>query len=320
MIRLAAAVFGLVALAVLSLFVGVGSVTLSGLLSPAANGNDWELLLISRVPRTLAIVFAGASMAVAGMIMQMLARNRFVEPSTAGTADAAGLGIMLVMLLAPDLPVFARMLIAAAFAILGTALFLAILRRAPLRSPLFVPLIGLMLGGVIGALSSFLAYRYDLLQSLAAWTTGDFSMVLLGRYELLWICFGLTLIAYVTADRFTVAGLGRDFTTNLGLNHRRIMAAGLTIVALVTALVITTVGMIPFIGIIVPNAVSLAMGDNMRRSVPYVALLGAGLVLACDLLGRVVNHPFEIPIGTVLGVVGSGCFLYLLLRKRAHVG
>ncbi len=316
--RLAAAALALAALACASLFVGVGSVTLSGILSPETGSDEWELLLISRVPRTLAIVFAGASMAVAGMIMQMLARNRFVEPSTAGTADAAGLGMLVVILLAPDLPVFARMLVAAVFAVLGTLLFLAILRQAPLRSPLMVPLVGLMLGGVIGAFSSFLAYRYDLLQSLSAWRTGDFSAVLLGRYELLWLCFGLTLAAYVAADRFTVAGMGRDFTTNLGLDHRRVMATGLTIVALVTALVITTVGMIPFLGLVVPNVVSLAIGDNTRRALPYVALLGAGLVLACDVAGRMVRHPYEIPIGTVLGVVGSGFFLYLLLRKRAR--
>ena len=319
MTRSVAALLGLIILASASLFIGVGSVTLDAVLSPG-RGGEWDLLLISRIPRTLAIIFAGASMAVAGMIMQMLARNRFVEPSTAGTADAAALGMLISTLVAPDLPVIGRMLVAATFALLGTLLFLAILRQVPLRSPLLVPLVGLMLGGVFGALASFLAYRYDLLQSLSAWSTGDFSIVLSGRYELLWLSFALTLAAYVIADRFTVAGLGQDFTTNLRLSCRRVVALGLSIVALVTALVISTVGMIPFLGLIVPNVVSLAMGDNMRRSIPYVALLGAGLLLSCDIAGRVVRYPFEIPIGTMLGIVGSGVFLYLLLRKQARVG
>ena len=74
--------------------------------------------------------------------------------------------------------------------------------------------------------------------------------------------------------------------------------------------------MIPFLGLVVPNVVSLMIGDNMRRAVPWVALLGAGFVLACDILGRIIRAPYEIPIGTVVGVIGAGLFLWLLLRKR----
>lgn len=312
------ALIALTALAVLSLFVGVGDLSLRDLLAddPAAS----LLLLVSRLPRTLAVMLAGSSIAIAGLIMQMLARNRFAEPSTAGTVDAASLGMLVAMLLAPDWPVLAKMLVAAGFALAGTSLFLAVLSRAPLRSPLMVPLVGLMLGNVIGALTSFLAYRHDLLQSLASWTNGDFSTVLRGRYELLWIAFALAVLAYGAADRLTVAGLGRDSATSLGLNYRRVMAFGLTIVSMVTALVVATVGMIPFLGLVVPNIVSLFLGDNMRRTVPYTALLGAAMVLACDIAGRLLRYPFEIPIGTMMGVVGSGLFLHLLLRKRARVG
>lgn len=258
-------------------------------------------------------------MAVAGMIMQMLARNRFVEPSTVGTVESATLGTLLVILIAPQAPVAVKMLVASGCALAGTALFLRILSAIPLRSILMVPLVGIMLGGVIGAITTFFAYRFDLLQSIGAWTTGDFSIVLRGRYELLWIVGGLTAIAYVAADRFTVAGLGQEFTTNLGLNHRRVVSLGLVIVAVVTAAVVVTVGVVPFLGLIVPNVVSMLMGDNMRRSLPWVALLGAGFVLICDILGRLVIHPYEIPIGTVMGVIGAVFFLYMLLRRNARV-
>ena len=305
------------ALALASLFVGVSRVSIPALL----DGSDraLQVLAISRIPRTLALVIAGAAMAVSGTIIQMLARNRFVEPSTIGTVESASLGMLLVMLLAPDMPVFGRMLVAAAFALAGTALFMRILRSIPLRSVLMVPLVGIMLGGVIGAVTTFLAYRFDLLQSIGAWTTGDFSIVLRGRYELLWISAGLTVIAYLAADRFTVAGLGETFTTNLGLNQRRVVGLGLTIVAVGTAAVVVTVGVIPFVGLVVPNVVSLWMGDNMRRSLPWIALLGAGFVLVCDLVGRIVIHPYEIPIGVVMGVIGSAFFLFLLLRRANHV-
>ena len=79
-------------------------------------------------------------------------------------------------------------------------------------------------------------------------------------------------------------------------------------------MVVVSVGRIPFLGLIVPNIVSLALGDNMRRAVPWVAVSGAGLVLACDILGRVIRAPYEIPVGTVMGLIGSAIFLVLIVR------
>jgi iron complex transport system permease protein len=204
--------------------------------------------------------------------------------------------------------------VAAVFALGGTALFLRILRVVPLRDVLMVPLVGIMLGGIIGALTAFIAYRTNLMASLLAWNMGDFSGVIRGRYELLWIGLVCCILAYIAADRFTVAGMGKDFTTNLGLNYQRVMMLGLVIVSLVSAVVLVSVGSIPFLGLVVPNLVSLLIGDNMRRTVPWVAIGGAGMVLACDIVGRLVRFPYEIPIAVVMGVVGSAIFLYLLLR------
>ncbi|MCX8278861.1 ABC transporter permease [Phyllobacterium sp. 0TCS1.6C] len=318
MTRLAAAIAVVVILAFISLFIGVSDVSLGTLLGVGSTDRAAEVMLVSRIPRTLAIVLAGMSMAVSGMIMQMLTRNRFVEPSTAGTVESASLGVLLVILFAPQTPVFGKMLVASLTALAGTALFLRILRSIPLRSVLVVPLVGIMLGGVVSAITTFIAYRFDLLQSLNSFTVGDFSGVLRGRYELLWLAFFLTVLSYIVADRFTVAGLGEDFTTNLGLNYRHVVTLGLIIVSMVSASVVVTVGSIPFLGLIIPNIVSLFVGDNMRRAVPWVAVLGAGLVLACDIAGRLIRYPYEIPIGTMMGVTGSAIFLYLLLRRGSR--
>ncbi|MGF9564465.1 ABC transporter permease [Neorhizobium sp. BT27B] len=305
--------------AVVSLFVGVRDVSPLDLFSGTADQRDLMVLAASRVPRTIALVLAGSGMAIAGTIMQMLARNRFVEPSTAGTVESASLGMLTVLLIAPDMPVIFKMLVAAAFSMAGTALFLSILRAIPLRSILMVPLVGIMLGGMISAVTTFFAYRFDLLQSIGAWSSGDFSIVLRGRYEILWIAFALTIAAYVAADRFTVAGMGEDFSSNLGLDYRKVMTLGLVIVSMVTACVVVTAGVVPFLGLIVPNVVSMIMGDNLRRSLPWIGLCGAALVLVCDIIGRVINAPFEIPVGAVLGIVGSLFFLYLLLGRRNRV-
>lgn len=305
-----------IVLAVVSLFVGVSDVSLTTLLSGGQEGRAMQVLLISRIPRTLAIVLSGASMAVAGLVMQMVVRNRFVEPSTAGTTESASFGFLVITILAPGWPLMGKMLVAAAFALAGTALFLRILRAVPLRDVLLVPLVGIMLGGIIGAITSFFAYRFELLPSLLAWNMGDFSGVLRGRYELLWIGLACAVLAYIAADRFTVAGMGKDFTTNLGLNYQRVMVLGLVIVSVVSAVVLVSVGSIPFLGLIIPNLVSLMVGDNMRRTVPWVAVGGAGFVLACDILGRIIRAPYEIPISVVVGVAGSMIFLYLLLRTK----
>jgi iron complex transport system permease protein len=207
------------------------------------------------------------------------------------------------------------MAVAAVFALGGTALFLRVLRAVPLRDVLLVPLVGIMLGGIVGSISAFIAYRANLMGSLLAWNMGDFSGVLRGRYELLWFGLAGCILAYIAADRFTVAGMGRDFTTNLGLNYRRVMVLGLIIVSVVSAVVLVSVGSIPFLGLIVPNLVSMLVGDNMRRTVPWVTIGGAGMVLACDIVGRLIRFPYEIPISVVMGVVGSMVFLYLLLRS-----
>ncbi|MGH8810490.1 MAG: ABC transporter permease, partial [Advenella sp.] len=251
-----------------SLFLGAGDMSLAALLR--FDSEAWQLLLISRLPRALALVLAGTSLAVAGLIMQMLVRNRFVEPSTAGTVESATMGILAVTLLAPGIPVLGKMLVAALFALAGTSLFLLILRRIPLRSAFLVPVVGLVLGGVIQAVTTFFAYQYDLLQALHTWTMGDFSGVLRGRYELLWVAFALSCAAYFAADRFTVLGMGEQFTTNLGLNHKRLMLIGMVLVSAISAVVVVTAGSVPFLGLLVPNVVSLIFGDNMRRSLPWV--------------------------------------------------
>ncbi|MDR2327903.1 MAG: iron chelate uptake ABC transporter family permease subunit [Acidovorax sp.] len=319
-IRILLAAVLLTALAVGSLAVGVSDVHWDTLWSSSEDDLVAQVLMYSRVPRTMALVLAGSAMAVAGLLMQMLARNHFVEPSTVGTVESATLGMLVCMLWAPDWPVMAKMGVAALFALAGTGLFIGALSRIRLRSAWIVPLVGLILAGVIEAGTMFLAYQHEMIQSLRAWSNGDFSAIVDGRYEMLYLSLAVTVMACLAADRFTVAGLGESFATNLGLNYKALVWQGLVVVAVVTACIVVTVGSIPFVGLIVPNVVRLLLGDNVRRSVLWVAAAGAGLTLACDLVGRLVIAPYEIPVGTVMGVVGSALFLVILLRQRKREG
>lgn len=143
-------------------------------------------------------------------------------------------------------------------------------------------------------------------------------MITAGRYEMLYISIPLVVIAYIFADRFTIAGMGEDFARNLGLNYKQAVNVGLVIVALSTTLVVLTVGLIPFLGLVVPNIVSIYRGDNLKNSLSDTALLGAVFILFCDILGRILIYPYEIPIGLTVGVIGSGLFIYLLMRRRDY--
>ena len=314
--HVAGALLLLLAGALGSLFIGVSDLTPLDLLDP--DEGQARVFLTSRVPRLLAVLLSGSAMAVAGLVMMHLTRNRFVSPSTAGTTEWAGLGIVVATLWFGSASVLAKMAIAIVFALVGTWVFLRLLRRLVLSDMIVVPLVGIMLGGVVMSAAVFLAYRFDLLQTMDAWTNGDFSGIVAGRYEALWAVAAATVVAYLFADRFAVAGMGEAFAVNLGIAYDRVVRTGLVLVAVVTAIVVVTVGAIPFLGLVVPNLVTLAMGDNLRRVLPVTALAGAAFVLVCDVAGRLVRYPYEIPVGSVVGVVGGVLFLGLLLRARTR--
>ncbi|MFB3978899.1 MULTISPECIES: ABC transporter permease [Microbacterium] len=308
---LSIAVVVVAALVALSLFVGAYDL----------GGDDFgaEMFWISRVPRTAALVLAGCAMAVSGLIMQLLTQNRFVEPSTTGTTEWAALGLLVTVVIAPAAPVGVRMVVASLAAFAGTLVFLAILRRISLRSSLVVPLVGIMLGAVVSSFTTYLAVTTNALQMLGTWFMGSFTSIVRGRYEILWVVAIVVVLVFLYADRITVAGLGRDVATSVGLDHGRVLLVGTALVAVATGMTTVVVGFLPFLGLVVPNLVSMWRGDNARTNLPWVCLGGVAIVVVCDIVGRVIRMPFEVPVSMILGVVGSVVFLSLLLRMRARV-
>lgn len=305
-----------VCLACASLFVGVQDLSLLQLFH--LSDEQMNTLFSSRIPRLMSIVFAGMSLSLCGFIMQSMTRNKFVSPTTAGTMDWAKLGILTAMLVFTQASPLMKMAIAFLFTLAGNLLFLKILRHIKVNDTIYVPLVGLMFGGIISSISTFIAYKYDLIQNVSAWLQGDFSLIVQGRYELLYVSVPLLIIAYLYADRFTVAGMGESFAVNLGLTYKRVMAVGLVIVSMITSVTILTVGMLPFLGLIIPNIVSIYRGDHLKKSLPHTALLGAIFVLICDVLGRVIIYPYEISVGLMVGIIGSAIFLYMLLRRKRY--
>lgn len=270
---------------------------------------------ITRLPRTIALVLAGAAMAMSGLVMQLLTQNRFVEPSTTGTTEWAGLGLLFVLWIAPTASILVKMMGAVAFSFIGTIVFFLFLRRVTLRSSLIVPIVGIMVGAVISAVSSFFALQADMLQQLGIWFMGSFTSVYKGQYEVLWLVLAVLTAVFIYADRLTVVGLGEDIATNIGLNYNRMLLLGTSLIAVATGVVTVVVGSLPFLGLIVPNVVSMVRGDDLRSNLPWVCLLGIGIVTVCDLVGRIIIAPFEMPVSVILGVLGATVFIVMIVRS-----
>ena len=306
----------LAATSLASLFVGVLDMNVSGLL--AGDASQLQTLVVSRLPRLLAILCTGVGMSVAGLIMQQLCMNKFVSPTTGATIASAQFGVLIAMLFIPAFGLWGKALFAFAAATLGTWVFVWFVMRIQFKDVVMVPLVGIMFGNVVSGVTNFLAYRFDMTQALSTWVVGHFSLVLQGRYELVWLAVPCVALAFAFANHFNIVGMGRDFSRNLGVNYNLVLFSGLTIAAAITASVVVTVGSISYIGLIVPNIVSMFKGDHIRGTLVDTALFGGLFVLVCDLIARTVIAPYELPIELIVGILGSIVFIGLLLYRLKH--
>ena len=302
------AIIIIIILGITSLFVGVYDIF--------GQEDGINMFFITRVPRTVSLMLTGAAMSMSGLVMQLITQNRLVESTTAGTIEWAGLGLIFVYLLFPAPTLVLRMTGAIVFSFLGTMTFFLFLRKIKLRSSLIVPIIGMMLGAVISAISTFIGLVFQMTQNIETWFVGSFASVQIGRYEYLWLIVIVTFFIFLYADRLTLAGLGEDITTSLGLNYNKIVILGTGLISFAVGIVAAVIGNLPFLGLIVPNIVSMYRGDDLRSNLPWVCLLGMGTVTVCDIISRTIIMPFEVPVSLILGTVGSVVFIAILLRQR----
>ena len=303
---------------VCSLFIGAMDADLASLMR--GDPEVIRLFLISRIPRLLAILCTGIGMSTAGLIMQQLCMNKFVSPTTGATISSAQLGILLALVFLPESTLFGRAVFAFVTAILGTWIFVWFVQKIRFKDVVLVPLVGIMFGNVIGGITSFIAFQYEMNQALSTWLVGHFSMVLRGRYEIVYLTVPLVVLAFVFANHFNIVGIGKEFSQNLGVPYNLVLFMGLTIAAMITASVVVVVGSISYIGLIVPNIVTMFKGDKIRGTLADTALFGALFVLVCDMISRVVIAPYELPIELIVGILGSILFVGLLLYRLKNGG
>lgn len=306
----------LIGLSLVSIFLGAKNIEIVDILS--GDQDAIYLMIVSRFPRLISILMAGSAMSICGLIMQQISQNKFISPTTGATIDSAQLGIVIAMVVMPGATTMEKAMISFVFALAGTLMFMTFLRNLKVKNIIFVPLVGIMFGNIIGSITTYIGYEFEIMQNVGSWMQGNFSMILKGNYELLYLAIPLMILAFVFAHKFTVAGMGEDFAINLGLDYKKIVNLGLVIVSIVTVCVVITAGEIPYIGLIVPNIVSLYKGDNVHENIWDTALFGAVFVLVCDIAARIIIYPYELSVGLTVGVIGSAIFLYLILRRKSY--
>ncbi len=302
------AVFCVFVLGIISLFTGVYDIK--------GQEDGLQMFFITRVPRTAALMLTGAAMSMSGLVTQLITQNRMVEPTTTGTIEWAGLGLVLVYLAIPAPTLVQRMSGAIIFSFIGTMIFFFFLRKVKLRSSLIVPIIGMMLGAVVSSISTFIGLLFQMTQSIETWFVGSFAPVQIGRYEYLWLIVIINIIIFIYADRLTLAGLGEDVATSLGVNYNKIVILGTGLISAAVGIVAAVIGNLPFLGLIVPNIVSMYRGDDLKSNLPWVCVLGMGAITLCDIISRTIIMPFEVPVSLILGTVGAVIFIVILMKQR----
>ena len=299
----------------ISLMIGVdSSVTPANLLR--LDDAALRTFLSSRLPRTMAVILSASGLSAAGLIMQAISRNKFMSPSTSGATDAAALGVLLSYIVLGRAAPMVQTFFAFATALGSTALFTRVINRLKLRDLVYVPLIGMMYGGVLSALGTAIAYRFDAMQLMSSINLGSFARI--GDFSMIYAIIVPLILAAVYSTAFSIVGMGEDFSRNLGLAYNRVIFMGLMIVAVITAASFVAVGPLPFVGLIIPNMAARFYGDNLKKTIIDVMLMGAVFVLLCDITSRLVIFPYEMSVGFTIGIVGGVLFMILLIRMIRH--
>lgn len=296
---------------ILSLFIGAyEDMTFQALL--AGNERAQLIFIYSRIPRTMAVILSAAGLSVAGLVMQAISRNKFMSPSTAGTTDAAALGLLISFVFLGNQSGVVQTVFAFVFALIGTFIFTLVISRLKIRDTVYIPLLGMMYGGVISALASVIAFYFEAVQFSNMINLGSFAR--LGGFWGVYLVIVPLIIAVLFATRFSIIGLGEEFAKNLGINYNRVVMTGLVVVSLISASTFVTIGPLPFIGLIIPNMATSFYGDNLKKSIYDLMLFGAVFVLICDIISRLVIFPFEMNVSLTISLVGGAIFMVYLIK------
>lgn len=282
------------------------------------NLTEHQIIQTLRLPRTAADLIVGCSLAICGAIMQGTTRNPLADSGLMGISSGATFAMALCMAFLPARTYGQTMLFACIGAAVTTAItyFIASFGKRGM-TPQRLVLAGISISMLFGAFSQYISIKYHLGHALAYWTAGGTAGAKWSELLMILPLFAVgVLTAIGLSPSVTVLSLGDEVATGLGLKTRFVKGISTLIVLLLTGISVIIVGPVGFVGLITPHIVRYLVGVDYRYIIPASGLYGAVLTVFADLVGRLINKPYETPIGIIFAVIGVPYFLYLARKQR----
>jgi len=278
------------------------------------------VVLYSRIPRTLAVMGVGAGLCIAGVAMQAVVRNPLVDPYISGVSSGASVGATMVIMggltFGAGIGLWAMPIAAFIGAIIAMAMAVLLAEAAGGRPISFV-LAGVMIGITLSSITTILlVLNPDKVHGVLYWLYGSFAQT--NMNEAIIILSGVVIIGaiiMVYARELNVILLGDEQANQLGLGVKGFKRLMMVLTSLLTALCVAFTGVIGFLGLIVPHTARLLVGGDHRLLIPASIVIGMDVLLAADIVARMVMSPTELPIGAIIALIGGPFFAYLLIKK-----
>jgi len=282
------------------------------------NSTEHQIIQSLRIPRTVADIIVGASLAIAGAIMQGATRNPLADSGLMGVNSGAAFAIALAFAFIPGSSHTVMLLICFAGAGLGaglTYLAASINRRG--MTPERLVLAGISITMLFGALGTFISIKFSIGKALVYWTSG--SVAGATWEEILFVApwfIGGLLLAIFLSPSISVLSLGEEVAINVGQRTQLIKLLSMLAVLILAGLSTSLVGPVSFVGLIVPHMIRFVVGIDYRRIIPASAIYGSVFMLTADLFGRLVARPNELALGIVFAIIGVPFFLFISRREK----
>ena len=290
---------------------------------PFADNVDAQVFFVARLPRVVAAAIVGSGLALSGVVFQALLRNPLASPDTLGVSSGAALGAMLALTLHADFTLLGISVVpltsfAGALGALAIVFALSLARRHGTSSTVLL-LGGIAVAALLNAAGRFLQYLSDVTDTfrtvqwlMGSLDVGSYAPILASLVPLAIACIGFATLPRV----LDLISLGEEAAEARGIDVMRAERIALVSASLSTGAAVSLGGPVLFVGIIVPHIVRRLVGSDHRLVLPASALFGASFLVVCDLVGRTIVAPVEMPVGIVTAILGGPFFLWLLFRRR----
>ncbi|MGD9160420.1 MAG: iron ABC transporter permease [Desulfobacteraceae bacterium] len=281
----------------------------------ASDGPHYQIIYNIRLPRTLVAACVGICLSLSGCLLQGIMRNPLAAPHIIGVSSGAGLAGVIILILYPGI-YYLLPPVAFAGALITTIMVYLIAWRQGIR-PSRLILAGVAVSSFLGAMiTGLMIFFPDRVHSVLGFMVGGLSARTWKHLHIIlpYTILGLLLVN-ISSRKLNILMLGDETAASLGLNVERTRLFFIALAALLAGSAVSVVGLLGFVGLIVPHITRLIIGSDYRVLLPAAALLGAALVMVCDTVSRVILDPVEVPVGIIMALLGAPFFLYLLRKK-----